>query len=271
MNDKRELSSVNDATLMCQPAAVAAALPEDLLSEGTDADGKEWKKVALGTGAGIVLGVTGAYLLRGSEAEALAAEEAGQEAAQARVMIDNTVPVATGVTDGMPFQQAFETAREEVGSGGVFQWHGRLYNTFTLEEWDAMSAQERTAFGSHFDWLKEQSYPVEGHTAPASEEAAVPVTAVAEEPDVQVLGVYHDPDRDINVGGLTVDGHEVVVVDGDNDGVFDVAGADLNGDGEITEDEVADISARHLTVDDMGGFSDASDHAYTDGLDTYEV
>ncbi|MBP6023154.1 hypothetical protein [Ferruginibacter sp.] len=47
--------------------------------------------------------------------------------------------IASTVSNSMNFSQAYEQARKEVGSGGVFAWHGQLFNTFSAAEWDSMS------------------------------------------------------------------------------------------------------------------------------------
>lgn len=50
--------------------------------------------------------------------------------------------LATSVNDDMSFSEAFAAARDEVGAGGVFEWHGQHYNTFYKEEFEAMSPTE---------------------------------------------------------------------------------------------------------------------------------
>lgn len=36
------------------------------------------------------------------------------------------------------FKEAFDAARAQVGPGGVFEWRGQWYNTYTAEEWTGM-------------------------------------------------------------------------------------------------------------------------------------
>lgn len=50
------------------------------------------------------------------------------------------------VDQSLPFGKAFALARAEVGPGGVFHWHGNIYNTYTIEEWNDMSASDRAEF-----------------------------------------------------------------------------------------------------------------------------
>jgi len=104
-----------------------------------------WKKVTLGTTSGILLGagaIQGVNHIKDNE------EEAGAEAennAEAEVPVYADAPVAH-VSDSMSFDQAFATARAEVGPGGVFAWHGGIYGTYYETEWDAMSDAQKLAY-----------------------------------------------------------------------------------------------------------------------------
>ena len=50
----------------------------------------------------------------------------------------DTAPSASDgtVTDDMSFSEAFGSAREELGAGGVFEWNGQVYSTFYATEVD---------------------------------------------------------------------------------------------------------------------------------------
>lgn len=74
--------------------------------------------------------------------------------------------------------------------------------------------------------------------------------------DIEILGVTQDISTGYNVGHLSVDGEEVVVIDVDGDMVFDSIVADLNHDGDITPDEIIDIHDHGLTLDNLTGHSD---------------
>ncbi|MEZ4905173.1 MAG: hypothetical protein R2822_27205 [Spirosomataceae bacterium] len=37
------------------------------------------------------------------------------------------------------FKEAFDAARAQVGPGGIFEWRGQWYNTYTAEEWTGMA------------------------------------------------------------------------------------------------------------------------------------
>lgn len=68
------------------------------------------------------------------------------------VVIFPDAPFADQVNNEMSFNEAFETARNQVGGGGgVFEWNGNIYNTYLKEEWENMSASERTEYFQSID------------------------------------------------------------------------------------------------------------------------
>ena len=241
-----------------------------------------WKKVAVGAGSGILLG-SAATLLSASaplgHAEGENAEEEGSETHPE--WTDGEVPVASSVSDEMSFSEAFTAARTEVGGGGVFEWHGNIYSTFTEEEWNGMTAEQRDEYGSHFSWHSDNSSTetassthssTSSHSAHATDEVEVSevtqtshteeVAVVDVAPEVEVLGVVHDEESGANIAGLAVDGQEVVLIDVNGDETFDVMGADVNGDQQLSQNEIVDISGQNLTVNDLGGISNPDGSLY---------
>ena len=241
-----------------------------------------WKKVAVGAGSGIFLG-SAATLLSASaplgHAEGENAEEEGSETHPE--WTDGEVPVASSVSDDMSFSEAFTAARNEVGSGGVFEWHGNIYSTFTEDEWNGMTAEQRDEYGSHFSWHSDNSSTetassthssTSSHSAHATDEVEVSevtqtshteeVAVVDVDPEVEVLGVVHDEESGANIAGLAVDGQEVVLIDVNGDETFDVMGADVNGDQQLSQNEIVDISGQNLTVNDLGGISNPDGSLY---------
>ena len=241
-----------------------------------------WKKVAVGAGSGIFLG-SAATLLSASaplgHAEGENAEEEGSETHPE--WTDGEVSVASSVSDDMSFSEAFTAARTEVGSGGVFEWHGNIYSTFTEDEWNGMTAEQRDEYGSHFSWHSDNSSTetassthssTSSHSAHATDEVEVSevtqtshteeVAVVDVAPEVEVLGVVHDEESGANIAGLAVDGQEVVLIDVNGDETFDVMGADVNGDQQLTQNEMVDISGQNITVNDLGGISNPDGSLY---------
>ena len=241
-----------------------------------------WKKVAVGAGSGILLGSVATLLSASAplgHAEGENAEEEGSETHPE--WTDGEVSVASSVSDDMSFSEAFTAARTEVGSGGVFEWHGNIYSTFTEDEWNGMTAEQRDEYGSHFSWHSDNSSTetassthssTSSHSAHATDEVEVSevtqashteeVAVVDVDPEVEVLGVVHDEESGANIAGLAVDGQEVVLIDVNGDETFDVMGADVNGDQQLSQNEIVDISGQNLTVNDLGGISNPDGSLY---------
>jgi len=64
------------------------------------------------------------------------ASKAGVSVSEAEHWDPHTAPMASEetVNDEMSFSQAFASARQELGAGGVFEWHGQYYGTFYENE-----------------------------------------------------------------------------------------------------------------------------------------
>lgn len=105
-----------------------------------------WQEVAIGSGTGILFGAASTLLTGATPIK---------DDHQRHPQVDEHISVATCVDDDMTFSQAFAAARAEVGPGGVFEWHGNLYGTYTAEEWGQMSAEERAEYNDHFTWASE--------------------------------------------------------------------------------------------------------------------
>lgn len=230
-------------------------------------------------------------------AEASVAE--APQAAEASAAVEAGVPpMASGISDDMSFAQAFAAARAQVGAGGAFEWHGQVYGTYYKNEWDAMSTQERHDFqvaairGSHSDASAHNSgYAGTSHHAQgvvddgstgkysyeqqdeAGRQDVVQVDTVDDD-EVRILGLESVQDEDgntINIAAFDINGERAMLVDIDNDRVMDVLVHDDNGDGQISEDEMEDVSSYNITVDDVqarmqqdGGTVTAQEYASED-------
>lgn len=199
------------------------------------------------------------------------------------VEVEPDAPVAdeiphAHVSDSMSFSEAFAAARAEVGPGGSFTWHGKVYGTYYKNEWDSMSSEEQrdfqmaaingehaTAPGHEASQANNYAYakPVEPEPVqdpePYDEPKGQEVTLVDPEPvsddEVRVLGIDQvmDENGQLHEAALIdFGGNVAMVVDTDGDNVYDVMAADFNGDGEITPDEInPNIGEAGLTVGDV--------------------
>lgn len=242
-----------------------------------------WKKVAIGSAAGILLGAGTIYAVSGEE-EQDAASTASSPTADKQ-------PVKVGeVSDDMSFTDAFNSARAQVGAGGVFHWHGGIYSTYTADEWDNMTATNREEYAQTIkpeiraDEM-ENSYVAEAHTTSHSQTVDAkadvePVshtsvqTAVHQQEDVEPAYVaasqsHQDTtnaDDDVHVVAQgTVQGHAAAAVDLNGDGDADVAVIDINDNHVLDDpDVVVDHQGNMATV---GQLAEAAGQQTDDGTD----
>lgn len=240
------------------------------------------EKIAYATGgaivgSGVTLGGQAVAAPQSDEIEAVAEnqnetqepiEEVKTEPAPDSESIDSPNPeeviVATStgirvaqVDDNKSFSEAFADARSQVGAGGVFEWRGNVYGTYYKDEWETMSSEERQEFQSSINYNDLTNSSNEDQLSVSAGVAEESVTTheasynniendSSVDSEVQVLAVGN---TDLNGDGipenatvLEVNGHEVLVVDVDGDNIADIAIADIDGNGQISENEVADIS-----------------------------
>ena len=186
-----------------------------------------------------------------SEHEAIVASDEGLRVAQ--------------VDDDEPFNEAFADARAQVGPGGVFEWHGKVYGTFYKDEWDQMSAEERAEWQSKVDYndLRDENEAQQyaqhqgtlHHSAAQTHESEQNANAhqtsqsQEQEPIVEIADIRQvDVDGNGQLDTVVELNNGVMFADLDHDGVADVAAADVNGDGMIGNDEVADVRAENIVM-----------------------
>ena len=262
-----------------------------------------WRKVGSGLGMGILLGSTTSFVTSsafandgenindGEDIQGEAAQGTNTQATyqEDHPWADTEIQVASNVNDDMSFSEAFAAARAEVGPGGAFEWHGNVYGTYTAEEWDNLSVEQREEYNEHFNWnnhttsettnttsndnvevvaVEDNNVAETSHT---TTESNVEVEVVDSNPEVQILGVVHDDETGANFGAMVVDNQEVVLIDVDGEGTFDYMASDLNHDGELTDNEIADISNEQLSVAQFEAQSLGNDTMYasTDGTTDY--
>lgn len=169
-----------------------------------------WKKVAIGGVSGIMLGVASAF----------AADHVINGGGSGNGD-DDGLKVATKVDDDQSFKEAFNTAHEEVGPGGMFEWHGNVYSTYSEQEWDALPTEEQNAFNekliSHMNNNEEAYANDDTNQAPESSDGEESVAMVDDQDDdIKIIGA------DDSVELAQNDDVYVVEVD-DDPGILEVA------------------------------------------------
>ena len=205
-----------------------------------------WKHVTLGGVSGILMGAGLLYAgqtvaatktdVSEETADTVATEAQQAEGQQAATAAEQVLPVAQMHND-MSFGEAFTAARAEVGPGGVFIWHGGIYNTYTADEWNAMTPQQKQDFAHQVNpevRAQEVPTPTDAHPDVAVQPAAeAEVHSVSDSSDVQVVeqqvAQNFDMGDDVHiVGYANAEGHLVVGYDSTGDGQVDVAIIDMD-------------------------------------------
>ena len=212
-----------------------------------------WKHVLLGGVPGILMGAGLVYASKADAANYNKEELTEQNSAnvsdseqQRNNVPENSLPVAK-LHNELSFGEAFAQARAEVGSGGVFIWHGGIYNTYTVEEWNAMTSQQK------IDFAHQVNPEYQAHEIPTPTDAQpevvvhVVVDEIPEQPsnsiDVSIVEkqIAHNFDmgEDVHiVGYANAAGHLVVGYDTTGDGQADVAIIDVDNNLRPSDSDV---------------------------------
>jgi hypothetical protein len=271
-------------------------LEKQPLSNGpqeTKKEGSAWKQVTLGGVSGILMG---AGLLYAGQA---AAQELGKETIEEGKTEDVAAPEpdetshtlenglkVAAVSDDLSFGEAFAQARAEVGPGGVFHWHGGIYNTYSADEWNAMTVEQKHDFAQQVQpeiHPDELSTPTDANTqvvvvhhvyhheeAPATAEVH---EAAASSEDVQVVDQQtaqnFEQDGDVHiVGYANVDGHLAVGYDTTGDGQADVAIIDVDDNHQLSDaDIIVDNQGNAATVGEVVNADDPNQLASMENPD----
>lgn len=168
-------------------------------------------------------------------------DEVPGEDTQSPVNLPAKIDVAGKVTDSMSFEQAFSAAREEVGMGGVFSWHGHWYNTFEKDEWTGLSLEQRQQYT---EMITGEKLPVNVYHPQHANGAGVPAQPMTQsEPTIiegylngqRVMGLDFDQDGVIDTVVMDgPDGQTYRVVDASGDERLDTMYRYDSLDGQLT-------------------------------------
>lgn len=154
-----------------------------------------------------ILGISAAAMLLGGTAWVVAnpkTSDSGGHDGPPDMSPHADIDAAGKVDDTMSFERAFEVARDEVGMGGVFSWHGNWYNTFIKEEWGSLSLDQRQQFT---ELITQEHLPIKPYEVTEIEAVKAAGESV-EAPEPTIIEGH-------------INGQRVMGLDFDRDGVID--------------------------------------------------
>ena len=86
----------------------------------------------------------------------------------------------SGGSSGQGFSDAFRSARDEMGAGKFFTWHGNLYSTNFKEEWEAKPEDEQKTYFSGMGLAEADLAPAADESLPDPDDAPVSQALVNE-------------------------------------------------------------------------------------------
>lgn len=248
--------------------------------------GRSWANVTLGGVSGILLGAGSAYGAHSYANGNAATDETNSANQQAAEDAQQTaeIPQATSVNDDQSFAEAFEAARAEVGTDGVFVWHNGTYTTMTSEEWNALTAQQQESVveqsGVSTPGSEISQLPSDGHPDPVIDPIDDPTVLVdpvdppfdgngGAEPVEVVNGTDGGEGDDVHVVGISEeDGHTAAQVDLDGDGETDITIVDVDDNNVVSDpDLVYDNDGNSATIAEIN--AEGEEQGVEGGVDTY--
>ena len=185
------------------------------------------------------------------------------------------------VSDDMSFDEAFASARKQVGAGGVFEWRGKLYGTYYKNEWDNMSQADKDQYAANvFGTPQAKTHQTNTQDQPQQDVAEENVAE--QNTNVQKVSQQTDNQQDMAEAGsgeggryniqqvygartvidnngnpmtmveAKVNGHNAILCDIDQDDKIDAMVIDANDDGQITQDEIIPVPQGAVLVSELG-------------------
>ncbi|RDB06322.1 hypothetical protein [Runella aurantiaca] len=126
------------------------------------------------------------------------------------------------ISDDSAFKDAFIEARDQVGPGGLFEYKGQWYSTYSIEEWNAMPQELQADFTTR----------IEPIINPVEVENEAPVVEL--QPDIVKLDTDNDGIEETTMADHNHDGlADVVIKDEPGEGISGFMYVDKNNDGKL--------------------------------------
>lgn len=244
--------------------------------------GGAWKHVTLGGVPGILMGAGLMYANQTAAAPRQNADVANEDSdlsdtTSGQQSAEAGLPIAQ-MHNELSFGDAYAAARAEVGPGGVFVWHGGIYNTYTESEWNAMTDEQKEDFIHQVNpevQAHSVSIPTDTHPDVAVESATGTEPPTANEAsDVhmveQQIASNFDMGEDVQIVGYgNAEGHLVVGYDTTGDGEADVAIIDADNNLRPSDDDI--IMDREGNMARLGDLNDEQHHEQLASMENPDV
>ena len=211
------------------------------------------KKVAGVVGvaaAGVASGVLFTSMASVDDADQTTQADAAHAAHAAHTAVPAGDVKVAEVSDDMSFDEAFASARKQVGAGGVFEWRGKLYGTYYKNEWDAMSQADKDQYAANVFGTPQAKVH--------NEKKDMPEVGSGEDGKYNIQQVYgattvtDDDGNPMTMVEAKVNGHNAILCDINQDDKIDSMAIDANDDGQITEDEIIPVPQGSVLVSELG-------------------
>lgn len=136
------------------------------------------------------------------------------------VEIPTDFEMAKGINDSMPFNEAFDMAREQCGMNGLFNWHGNTYNTLLKDEYDQFTTEQKQDFYSSVQHSSEWKTLIIEDTSTGQQHV-----------DDFHTGFEGDHIQEMNHYAFSEHHEEYVAMDINHDHAIETVVGDINDDG----------------------------------------
>jgi hypothetical protein len=205
-----------------------------------------------------------------------------------------TTPIALQVNNDMTFEEAFAAARQEVGAGGIFSWHGHTYGTYYVDEWQVFSDEYRQTFSDYPYKIEHQPYfadepllaeaDLAGSVIPDVEEPQLveadltdsedPVVAEPQVVDAEAADDVSPDDILVIPDDVSPDDILVIPDDENEVSILNVAPVDMEGD-EVTLVSTGvdgqDVVLVDANLDDMYDVTVIDENGEPEDVSIYEI
>lgn len=168
---------------------------------GKDASPTEsgiWKRASITAAGGVLIGSASSMLMGMNSGE--------PDAKVNNETTDGEIEVIPSAEQDMSFNEAFASARAELGPGSYFEWHGNVYSTCTAEEWNEMGRHQQEDLSQTDETDSWQDT----------------------DDDVEILGVSSENNQFLAETDIAIDGDDAILIDMHENMTMDYIAQDID-------------------------------------------